>query len=81
MVGTEPLPAQSDSVQTQQMCSVGRGGARATQWCHEDFEPSQEASQYGFSFCHGVFLCATTSDCVVSSIVLTVLLLDQYLKQ
>lgn len=55
--------------------------ARAAHWFHEDFEPSQEASQYGFSFGHDVFLCVSTSDCVVSSIVFTVFLLDQYLKQ
>lgn len=77
-MGTEPLHVHSDSVQTLQVCSVGRGGARAAQWFQEDFEPSQEASQYGFSFCHDVFLCASTSDCVVSSIVLRVFLLDQY---
>lgn len=55
--------------------------ARAAQWFHEDFEPSQEASQDGYSFCHDVFLCASTSDCVASLIVFTVFLLDQYLKQ
>lgn len=69
------------TLQTQQVCSVGRGGARVAQWFHEDLEPSQEASQAGFSFCHGVFLCASTNDCVLSSFVLTVFLLGQYLKQ
>lgn len=44
---------------------------RAAQWFCEEFEPSQEASQDGFSLCHGVVLCASSSDCVVSSIVLS----------
>lgn len=63
--------------------------ARGTGWFHKDFESSQEGcrkSQSSFSSCHDFFflnpfVCAGTTDCVMSWITLTVFLLDQSLIQ
>lgn len=79
LVRTEPLPAHSDSVQTQQLCSVGRGGAGGPSPLYQGSSvvswgvwaiPGSISVWFLFlRWCAFVF--ASTSDCVVSSIVLS----------